>query len=56
MSRINVCSICNNKFKGIGNSPKPVKKEGVCCDDCSFRVVAPARIEAIKRTTYAKLA
>lgn len=38
-----VCPICGKRFKGYGNNPRPVKKEGRCCDECNRNVVIPAR-------------
>lgn len=37
--------ICGKKFTEYGNSPMPVKDEGLCCNDCNFNVVIPARID-----------
>lgn len=39
------CCICGKEIKGYGNNPRPVKKEGLCCDECNLEVVIPARIE-----------
>lgn len=39
------CCICGKKFKEYGNNPAPVKDEGLCCDDCNFNVVIPARMD-----------
>lgn len=38
------CCICGKEIKGYGNNPWPVKKEGLCCDECNSEVVIPARI------------
>lgn len=40
-----ICCICGKEFTGYGNSPEPVKDEGVCCDDCNMTIVVPARLE-----------
>jgi DNA-directed RNA polymerase subunit RPC12/RpoP len=37
------CVICGKKFKGYGNNPRPVKNEGVCCDECNWKYVIPKR-------------
>jgi DNA-directed RNA polymerase subunit RPC12/RpoP len=41
-----ICCICGKKFKGWGNNPYPVKQEGVCCDNCNWKVIE-ARLNAI---------
>ncbi len=33
------CVICGKKFEGWGNNPYPLAKEGLCCDECNFKVV-----------------
>lgn len=38
------CCICHKKFKGFGNNAEPVC-DGICCDDCNWRVVIPARVK-----------
>lgn len=38
------CCICGKRFVGYGNNPRPVKRSGVCCDDCNRNVVIPARL------------
>ena len=40
-----VCCICGKKFKGYGNNPDPLRKEGVCCDECNKEVIE-ARAQA----------
>lgn len=37
------CVICKNRFIGWGNNAEPVKK-GICCNDCNFEKIIPARI------------
>ena len=41
-----ICCICGKKFEGYGNNPTPVKEDGVCCDECNFGKVIPARLMA----------
>ena len=41
------CCICHKKFKGFGNNAEPVC-DGICCDDCNWRVVIPARVKEYK--------
>ena len=38
------CCICNEQFTGYGHNPDPVKKKGLCCDDCNMSVVMPKRL------------
>lgn len=40
-----ICCICGKKFKEYGNNPAPVKDEGLCCNECNFNVVIPARMD-----------
>lgn len=42
------CCICGKEFEGFGNNPRPVKKSGVCCDECNFNYVIPARLQELK--------
>lgn len=40
------CCICGKEIpKDQGNNPWPVKDEGLCCDECNYQKVIPARIE-----------
>lgn len=41
------CVICDELIEGRGNNPSPISSEGLCCDDCNFEVVIPARIDDI---------
>ena len=34
-----ICCICGKRFKGYGNNPDPIKKEGRCCDECNKKVI-----------------
>lgn len=45
--KIKKCCICNQKFTGYGNNPRPVKETGEACDDCNFHIVVPARIKLL---------
>jgi hypothetical protein len=38
------CVICSQAITGYGNNPAPVKTKGVCCDECNWTKVIPARI------------
>ena len=40
-----ICCICGKKFTEYGNSPYPIKDEGLCCDDCNFNKVILARMD-----------
>ena len=42
------CCICKKIFKGYGNNPMPVKKDGVCCEECNESVVIPARLKEMQ--------
>ena len=44
-----ICCICGKRFKGYGNMPDPVKKEGLCCNECNLKVVIPTREEEIRK-------
>lgn len=45
------CCICGKEIDGRhGNNPRPVKDDGMCCDDCNQRHVIPARVEAMVKT------
>ena len=49
------CCICGRLFVGYGNNPYPVKKVGVCCQECNDNVVIPARLaEVAKRNDKKK--
>lgn len=44
-----VCVICGKTIKGEwGNNPRPIKKDGKCCDSCNMTKVIPARIFGVK--------
>jgi hypothetical protein len=43
-----ICCICKKKYIGWGNNAQPVKK-GLCCDECNFKVIVPARIKEITK-------
>lgn len=43
------CCICGKTFYGIGNDPWPVRDDGVCCDDCQWTQVLPARCKLAKK-------
>ena len=34
-----VCGMCNEEFEGYGNNPRPIKKNGRCCDKCNVIVI-----------------
>ncbi len=38
------CVICHEPIIGFGNNPYPVKKRGLCCNECDILWVTPARI------------
>ena len=45
-----ICCICGKRFKGYGNNPDPLKKEGRCCDECNKEVIkARLEVEEIQR-------
>jgi len=45
------CPFCKEEFTGWGNNPSPVlpyaEGRNVCCDDCNWTVVIPARVMGI---------
>lgn len=43
-----VCSICGKMCEGYPNNADPVT-DGICCDDCNFSKVIPARIERMNK-------
>lgn len=47
MTEQKVCCICKKHFSERGNNPFPIKKKGVCCDDCNHFEVIPARMKLI---------
>lgn len=51
---MNVCCICGKPFQGFGNNPVPVRKCGVCCTDCNYELVIPARINNIYKDNTPK--
>lgn len=40
----NKCCFCNKEIKGYGNNPEPVRKQGMCCEECNLTIVIPERI------------
>ena len=36
------CSICHKMFKGYGHRAQPIN-DGICCTDCNYDIVYPAR-------------
>lgn len=48
-SKRNECVLCGKEFTGYGNNPWPVAKKGVCCDECNFEIVLPARLAGTSR-------
>lgn len=42
------CCLCNKNFEGFGHNPSPLKENALCCNDCNFLKVIPARVKAIK--------
>ena len=48
-NRILSCCLCGRLFTGNGNNPRPVKKQGVCCDECNAKWVIPARMAEINK-------
>lgn len=44
--RTHTCVICGEKFAGWGNNAAPLAN-GICCDDCNWEKVIPARIGAL---------
>ena len=39
------CCMCGKRFKGYGSNLNPIKKEGVCLDECNKEVIE-ARAQA----------
>jgi hypothetical protein len=37
------CVLCGGPYTYTGNNPFPVEDHGVCCDDCNYLKVIPAR-------------
>lgn len=46
--KVHICSVCNEKYTGLGNNARPIN-DGRCCDICNSTVVIPARLEMIQR-------
>lgn len=50
MDKIKKCCFCGKKIEFMEqNNPSPVNNEegAVCCSDCDFSIVIPARIKQI---------
>ena len=49
MNEKHICCICGKEFIGWGNDPWPIAngEDDVCCDDCNYSEVIPARLEQI---------
>ena len=52
----NTCCLCGLEFIGWGNNPYPLKEDtddnpNICCNDCNYSKVVPARIEEIMGET-----
>ena len=45
----NKCCLCEKEFKGFGNNPDPLNKQGRCCDECNLLKVIPKRLEEIRK-------
>lgn len=51
--KMKICCLCGQMFVGWGNDPWPVLPEieldededAVCCDECNFTRVIPARLD-----------
>lgn len=54
MSSKELCCICQKPIDSWGNNPWPVKKEGVCCDQCNWEHVIPARLSIIYDKKFGK--
>ena len=37
------CTLCGESFKGYGHNARPVRDEGVACDECNAAIVVPQR-------------
>lgn len=42
------CCICGKDVGKYGNNPEPASSEGICCDDCNFKIVLPMRLKRMK--------
>ncbi len=49
MNEEKTCCICGKSFMGWGNNPNPVKKDGVCCDECNQTYVLTARLFGVTK-------
>lgn len=55
-TNVRTCCLCGQRFIGWGNDPWPVLPEielkddedAVCCDECNFTRVIPARLDLMK--------
>ena len=45
-----ICCICGKEFIGWGNNPYPItdEEDEVCCDECNYSEVLPARLERLR--------
>ena len=46
--KVKRCCICGKFYRGYGNNPEPIKKNGTCCDTCNTKYVIPARVKELK--------
>ena len=51
MNEKHICCICGKEFIGWGNNPYPItdEEDEVCCDECNYSEVLPARIEQLRQ-------
>ena len=49
MLPMNTCCFCRDTFRGYGNNPSPVLKDGTACDACNRSIVIIARFQAMRR-------
>lgn len=33
------CVLCNREIKGYGHDPRPLARNGKCCDKCNVKVI-----------------
>lgn len=48
MKETKICCLCGKPIFGYSHNPRPVAKEGECCNDCNATKVIPARLKKMK--------
>ena len=45
----NTCCFCQQRFRGYGNNPSPIMRDGKACEECNSKIVSKlARLQAAR--------